>query len=225
MLDLVRMEYLFNRRYFLTILVILVVHSVWMAFLLPSPLVFVFAAAMIVGFSMPIGPCREDKFKTSSLVCSLPVRRPDIVFAKYALTWLTSLAGFLVIALLIAVYPFSKIGGGQILTLRAFFVFAAFLSLIIAVILPYTIRFGITGLMIMLVSFQFLGVIMLLFAQILGRERNLLRTAIEAFIKALRFVVYHEATPGYFLLLAIIILVLNTGSLILSRIFYLRREL
>lgn len=225
MLKLLRLEYLFNRRQVLIVLAIFTAYFAYMVARIDSPRVFVVSTIIMIGLSMPFTILgREDKFKTSALVCSLPVRRSTVVLGKYAATWAAIGLGLGYTLLLASVFPFSKIQIAEILTARNLFVALFLISLIFAVILPFTIRFGLVGIIILLVGFQLLGILALILSQVLGGANNPLRVFIRAVAGGLRTLLIHEATPGFLLALLAVGVAVSAASLFVSRALYVRRD-
>jgi len=110
MLKLLRMEYLLNRRQIFIILAIFSGYFLYMAYRIESPRVFLVSLCLMMGLAVPFGFVgREDKFKTAALVCSLPVRRATVIFAKYAMSWIAMGLGLAYGLLLAAALPFTKI--------------------------------------------------------------------------------------------------------------------
>jgi ABC-type transport system involved in multi-copper enzyme maturation permease subunit len=146
MLKVLRLEFLFSRRQLFIVLAIFTAYFAYMAARIDSPRVFVVTTSLMIGISMPfviLG--REDKFKTSALVCSLPVRRSTVVLGKYVATWAAIGLGLAYAIAVTAVLPFTKFRVAEVLTGRALLVSLFLISLIFAVILPFTLRFGLTG--------------------------------------------------------------------------------
>jgi ABC-2 type transport system permease protein len=179
----------------------------------------------MIGLSMPFTIlAREDKFKTAVLVCSLPVRRSTVVLGKYVSTWAAIAVGLGYALLLTSVLPFSKVRVAEILTVKTILISIFLMSLIFAVILPFTIRFGLVGIIILLVGFQLLGILALILAQMTG-ARNPMRAFISAVEGGLRALLSHGATPGFLLTLVAAIIALNVLSSVVSRVLYARRDL
>jgi len=226
MLKLLRLEYLFNLRQLLIIWAIFSFYFAWAIYRLDSPGVFIVTTSLMVGLGIPFAIVgREDKFKTAALVCSLPVRRSTVVLSKFAATWAAMLLGMGYTVFLIGVLPFSKVPLGGVLSLKNLLVSLFLMSLLFAVILPFTIRFGITGIIILLVGIQLLGILALFLAQMLGGAGNPLRTFFMAVEGGIRSLLHHPATPGYFLALAGGIVAVNLLAIFVSRALYARREL
>jgi hypothetical protein len=226
MLKLLRMEYLLNRRQILIMLAIFSGYFLFMAYRIDSPRVFLVTLCLMMGLAVPFGFVgREDKFKTAALVCSLPVRRTTIVLAKYAVSGIAMGLGLAYGLLLATALPFTKISVAEILTVKSVLISLFLVSLLSSFIIPFTIRFGLAGIIIFLVSGQLLGVVALILAQLLGRGPNPLRSAITAIEKGLRTLLYHGATPGFLALLAAAIIAVNGLSFLVSRALYARRDL
>jgi hypothetical protein len=226
MRKLLRLEYLFNLRQLLIILAIFSVYFAWAVNRLDSPGVFIVTTSLMVGLGIPFAIVgREDKFKTAALVCSLPVRRSTVVLSKFAATWAAMLLGMGYTVFLIAVLPFSKVPLGGVLSPKNLLVSLLLMSVIFAIILPFTIRFGLTGMIILLVGCQLLGIVALILTQMLGGAGNPLRLFFRAVERGLRFLLHRQATPAYLLALAGGIIAVNLLAILVSRAVYARREL
>jgi ABC-2 type transport system permease protein len=225
MLKILRLEYLYTRRQILIVLAIFSAYFAYMAGRIESPRVFIVMTSLMIGLSMPFTIlAREDKFKTAVLVCSLPVRRSTVVLGKYVSTWAAIAVGLGYALLLTSVLPFSKVRVAEILTVKTILISIFLMSLIFAVILPFTIRFGLVGIIILLVGFQLLGILALILAQMTG-ARNPMRAFISAVEGGLRALLSHGATPGFLLTLVAAIIALNVLSSVVSRVLYARRDL
>jgi len=220
------MEYLFSRRQILIVLAIFTAYFAYMAYRIDSPRVFVIMTSIMLGLSMPfISLGREDKFKTAGLVCSLPVRRSTVVLGKYVASWTATVFGLGYALLFTAVFPLSKFSASEILSARTLLVSLFLISLIFSVILPFTLRFGLTGVIILLVGLQLLGVVAFALAQFAGRARNPMRIVVRAIEGGLRVLLHHKLTPGFLLALLAAFVALNAVSILVGRALYLRREL
>jgi ABC-type transport system involved in multi-copper enzyme maturation permease subunit len=226
MLKLLRLEYLFNLRQLLIILAIFSVYFSWAVNQIEKPGVFIVTTSLMVGLGIPFAIVgREDKFKTAALVCSLPVRRSTVVLSKFAATWAAILLGLGYNVFLTAVLPFSKVPLGDVLSVKNLLVSLFLMSLLFAVILPFTIRFGIAGIIILLVGLQLLGIVALFLTQMLGGAGSPLRLFFRAVEGGLKFLLHHQATPGFLLTLAAGIVAVNFLSITVSRALYARRDL
>jgi ABC-type transport system involved in multi-copper enzyme maturation permease subunit len=226
MLKLLRLEYLFNFRQILIVLAIFSAYFAWAVGRLDRPGLFIVSTSLMVGLGLSFAIVgREDKFKTAALVCSLPVRRSTVVLSKFAATWAAMLLGMGYTLFLAAVLPFSKVPLAGVLSLRNLLVSLFLMSLIFAVILPFTIRFGMVGIIILLVGSQLLGILALLLIQMFGRAGNPLRAFLRAVEGGLKFLLHHQATPGFLLALAGGIVAVNVLVILVSWAVYARRDL
>lgn len=226
MFKLLRMEFLVNRRQLFIILAIFTLYFAFLVYRFPSPRFFLIITSLMIGLAMPFAILgREDKFKTGALICSLPVRRSTIALAKYVATWIVIFAGLAYAYFLGAVLPFSNVNVFEVMNLKSVLIALALASLLITFVLPFTIRFGLTGIIIFLIGTQLLGVIMLLLTQILGRQHNPLRFVLGALEKGIRAVFYHPPTLLFFLALLGAILALNAISFLIARPLYIRKEM
>jgi hypothetical protein len=226
MLKLLRLEYLFNRRQILIVLAIFTAYFTYMALSIESPRVFLVATSLMLGLAIPftfLG--REDKFKTAALSCSLPVRRSTVVLGKFAATWAGIGLGLAYTLAFAAAVPVARFSIAEVLTPRALLISLFLISLVFSVILPFTIRFGLTGVIILLVSLQLLGILALLMTQLLGGAGHPLRAAFGAVEGGLRSLFAHRPTPGFLLTLLAVIVAVNAVSLIIGRVLYARRDL
>jgi ABC-2 type transport system permease protein len=226
MLKILRLEYLYTRRQIVIVLTIFSAYFAYIAGRIESPRVFIVMTSLMVGLAMPFTIlAREDKFKTAVLVCSLPLRRSTVVLGKYVSTWAAIVVGLGYALLLTSVLPFSKVRVAEILTIKTLLISIFLISLIFAVILPFTIRFGLVGVIVLGVGFQLLGILALVLAQVLGGARNPMRVFFSAVEGGLRTLLSHEATPGFLLALLAVVIALNALSFVVARALYSRRDL
>ncbi len=226
MLKLLRLEYLFSRRPILTSLAIFSAYFAYMAFRIDSPRVYVVLTSLMLGLAMPITIFgREDKYKTASFVCSLPVRRATVVLARYAATWAVIGLGMGLALFFTAVFTFARIPVAEVLTVKTLVVSLFLISLLFAVILPFTVRFGLIGIIILLVGSQLLGILAFFLAEILGGARNPLRIVFGAVERGLRALLRHDGTPVYLLGVLAAAIAVSAASLFIARALYARRDL
>jgi ABC-2 type transport system permease protein len=223
---LIRFELLLSRKALLIMLGIFAPFFIWAAAYLPSARFYIVMTSFFIGLSLPAGVHgREDKFKTTALLCSLPARRSSIVLAKFAASWLIMAAGFLFAIAVLAVFPLAKVPVGEFLKAREVLLALGLTSLGFALVLPFIIRFGITGLLIGLAVAQLLGVLLFTSLLVFGRETNPVRSVARVVIEGLRSLFHRDATPGYLAVLVAAVIIINAASFFVARALYLRREL
>ncbi len=227
-LKLIRKELIFNRN---SLLLILAIMTGFLMFFLArtehfKSAGFMMFSAFYVGASLCLTlMAQEDKFKTAALTCSLPCRRRDVVRARFILTWALMLATLAYTTFLAAVLPFSRAEIGSALSLKVILVTLLILTVIFAVMLPFIIRFGVMGVMAVLVSAQLLGVITLFLASFFKTGRGSLLSPLGAAIRGLKFLAGPDSRPVHLVLAAAAILALNAASLFISQALYARKEL
>jgi len=178
MLKLMRKELIFNRNNLLVILAIMTAFLMYFLaraenFNSPESPAFMMFCAFYVGASLCVTlEAREDRGKTGALTCSLPYRRKTIVAARFALTWLLMTAGLIYATALAALLPFSQVSLEQALNLKFILVSLLILTVVFAVFLPFTIRFGVVGVIFFLVAAQLIGLIVLFLVRFLKSGRT-----------------------------------------------------
>ena len=225
MWTLIRMDLIFNRRMlgwnYAFYLLLLPVY----ASLAPdvTPALYAGFAAVICSMVPLTLVAREDKFRTAALTCSLPVTRDAIVSARYwggGLVTLAAIAVILAAGYLVPQTGFAARGAELGRPLLVAFVIA---GLVQAALLPFTIRFGLAGLMVFLVGAQVLGVVALLSGMLLGLD--VLRGVIGTIGATLRAVRDGAGDAGLAAFLVTLVALLNLASHALSRRLYRAREL
>lgn len=226
MFDLIRKDLLCNKRGLSTAAVVCTAFFVWAATTLPSANMFLVVVALMMGLMPPLNILgQEDKFNTYLLSCSLPVRRADFVLAKYAVSWLLAGVGLLYALTVTALLPFSHFSISVLLTPTMLLNFLFFTALVIALLIPFLLRFGVMGIMIFLLAVQLLGVAMTLVVSLFGARRNVLRTFIQALKGGIRFLLHHPGSPLFFLGMIAAVVVVSFVSLKISQAVFSRRDL
>lgn len=111
---------------------------------------------------------REDKFKAAPLTCSLPVTRRAMVQARYALAGACGLVGTAGALALAVLWPWGHFAASDVLDLGTIlFAFTA-VVVIASLLMPFVFRFGLFGLIWLLVGLQVVGVAATLAAMLSG---------------------------------------------------------
>jgi len=155
----------------------------------PPPLVLYVLYAGLLCTMLPVSLiAKEEKFSATAFTCSLPVTRRDIVTSRYLGGWFIA-GGWMAVVLALgftapAIRDLWRDGAGGAL-LTGF----TMLGLAIAIVVPFTIRFGMNGLLIGLVGLQVLGMALFLAALATGGLDGIER-AVETVVDAVAS--YHE---------------------------------
>jgi hypothetical protein len=138
------------------------------------------AAALMFSFVPVTVVAQEDRNRAAAVACSLPVRRRDIVFARYLLGLGAGGAGLVLAVTLALALPGSPHSAASVLAPGTLLAAAATLVVSLAVFLPFTIRFGLVGILGALAGLQVLGMAVLAMANRFGGAgpRGLARGAV-----------------------------------------------
>jgi hypothetical protein len=121
----------------------------------------------------------DDKAGTYAWSCTLPVTRADLVRGRYVTAWaLLALMLTLSIALA-ALMPGSKLTAGTVLNPDGLLLVLGIATFLLAPLIPFTLKFGMMGVMLMLVFFQVLAAALFVFAKATGT-----RDAVEGGVAA-----------------------------------------
>ncbi len=166
---------------------------------------------------------REDKFKAGALACSLPVTRDAIVVSRYVGAWLLAVVGA---GLAVGVMSAMSTAGMTELappTSRVPFAAGVTVGVVVAVFLPFTLRFGIAGLLVFLVGAQLIGIATLVASAMFGGAGGM-RSILDGFVEAVARL--HETLGPTAFSVAIVaaVVALNVASCRLSMFVYRRRE-
>ena len=122
---------------------------------------FAFFAGIMMAFIPAMVVTREDKFKAMSLGCSLPVSRKDIVRARYLFSVGAAILGVLFAFTLASLAPTSQLSAAELFNWPTLLRSLSVTILLISLLLPFTLRFGALGLILVLAGSQVLGIVAL----------------------------------------------------------------
>jgi uncharacterized membrane protein len=188
-----------------------------------SPTAYAGFSAFMVAFLPAAMVTREDKFKAMILGCSLPVERRTIVRARFVLSVGMALVGVLGAFLLASFLPFSSLRAGDLFAWGPLMTGLAGITLVLSLLLPFTLRYGMKGILIFLVSAQVLGAVLFAFMQATRSSAD--KVLVEKIVGALarlHALVGHTAFNA--LLVIVLLATLGVSYLVSVRVFE-RREL
>jgi hypothetical protein len=220
-----RMDFILNRTALLSNLVFMGAFMVFMSSWKEgaSPGSYAVFSGLMMAFVPVMVVTREDKFKAMALGCSLPLTRKTIVGSRYLLALGAAVLGIGFAMTLGVLAPTSRLTASALLRPEIILRALSVTLLLIAILLPFTLRFGAFGLILVLASFQVLGIVALTLVKYTASstDRRLVGTIVEG-IGSL----YQWAGPGgfYVMLTAFLILVL-VASFYSSLWVFRRREL
>jgi hypothetical protein len=157
-------EWILTRRALLPILGIYIVFQAYFVCRESSPRQYLVFASVYAAFLTLTLILREDKFHATAWSCSMPVSRQDLVRARYVGAWIF-VAGALTLAIALAgLMPWSAVELPSVFDSSALLQACAAITVILALMFPFAIRFGFLGVIIFLVGFQMVGAVVLLIA-------------------------------------------------------------
>lgn len=165
---------------------------------------------------------REDRANAMALVCSLPVTRRTIVRGRYALGVVLVLAALTLILTIVTVLP-TELPADALFGPTPLLTALGVSFLIMALMMPVTLRLGFNGLMILMVALQVLGVTLLVLTQMTGAvlDEGILRAIVTGVARAAAVL----GTPGFHLALLALLLAALALSYRVSVALFERREL
>lgn len=221
-------DFILNRAQLLIVLGIFAGFQVYFVLRADSPRMWLLFSAVFLAFQTFVPFSREDKFRSGGWVCTLPVSRRQIVRARWIGAWALMLGGFLVAGALALALPGSRVALGDALTPDTVLLAATVVSLLLLALMPFTIRYGLKGILIFLVVAQLAGAALLAAATLIGsrgggagpflhRAIGAARAALLSWQAALTPALFHVAV------LAAVVL-LNWLGYRLALALYRRRE-
>jgi ABC-2 type transport system permease protein len=216
-------DVILNRNAMLANLAVFVAFLVYAAWDRASPSVYAVFSGLMFSF-LPIAiVTREDKYKALVLGCSLPVTRRTIVQARYVLTFGFAVTGILFALTLGATLPVSNLRAEALFSPGPVLTGLAVVTVISSVLLPFTLRFGSFGLIVMLVVLQVAGILLLTVTRLTRSSAD--KRVLTAAVGAARALSDRIGGPAFTaLVVAGLILLLLLSFAVSLRVFE-RREL
>ena len=184
---------------------------------------YAFFSGLMMAFVPVMIVTREDKFKAMALGCSLPVTRETIVRARYLLAVGFGTTGVLLAFVLAALAPTSQLGAAELFRLETVLRALSVTILLIAVLLPFTLRFGAFGLILALGGSQVLGIVALTMVKL--NRSSVDKRLVDSIVESVASLYGRLGPLGFdFVLIAFLATVL-LASYALSVWVFRRREL
>jgi hypothetical protein len=185
---------------------------------------FAGSAALMFSFVPVTVITQEDRCRAATVGCSLPVRRRDVVRARYLLGLGFGVAGVVAAFLLALVLPGSPYGASALFSPSTVLIALTVLALSLALLLPFTIRFGLIGILVALVAFQVLGLVVLFVANRFGITAGVRKTIGAAAAVVSEF---HASLgdAGFFIAVLVLLTALLALSVRVSTILFEGKEL
>jgi hypothetical protein len=164
-------EWMLNRLPLLIVLAMFAAVQVYFVLRVDAPRLWMVFTGVFMAFQTIVPFTREDKFQSAGWTCTLPVLRREIVQARWAGAWLCILAGLLIAVLMDLLLPGTQAKLAQAMLPDTLLLVATVVTLILVLALPFTIRYGLMGVMIFMVVAQLTGAALLVVVM-MSRGRN-----------------------------------------------------
>lgn len=179
--------------------------------------------SLLLAFVPVVGLAQEDKFRVLILNRSLPVAADTIVKSKYVGAWLIAVAGWLYVVALGLLVSSSSRGSGDYFTPDKLMLCLSIVTIVVAGLFPFTLRFGFMGVMVLLVVLQMLGAAVLLTGALLPDAINI-RIVIRAVMTGLPKLREALGPAGLFAAVLVMLAAVNVASYEVSKRLFRNRE-
>jgi hypothetical protein len=173
LLELLRRDWILHRQAMIPILAIFSAFQVWFLMSVERPRHWLVFTCIYVAFFTIVPFTRDDKFRANEWSCTLPVSRKDLVRARYVAAWLLFVGCLLLGLLLAALVPGSKVEPLSLMAPGEALWVLTVASVILLLLLPFTIRFGLLGVVIFLAALQILGAVLLVVGKSVGNQSEM----------------------------------------------------
>lgn len=201
---LLRKDVLLNARLFWGLVPLLL----WVGYALSEPGLSFATSGVLMAFAGTLSAClvgaREDKFRARAVLHSLPVTRTDVVRARYAAALIVGVACFAIVTVMALSLPWSARSAADTLTLKVVLFALSCIVATASVMLPFAIRFGMVGVLVMMGALQVGGMVTLFWAEFSGR-RGIARAVFGSVEGGLKAVYAGLDQPGFILVTAVVL--------------------
>jgi hypothetical protein len=225
---LLRRDLILHRRALLPSVLIFAAFQVYFVMVVNQATLWLIFTCIWMTFITVVPLNREDKFGTREWSCTLPVSRADLMRGHYVTAWATVVGMFVVALALAALVPGSRLSVGMLLSPDRLLLAGGITTFILALLLPFTVRFGFMGVMMLLVVLQILGAAMFVVAKTTG-NMDAVEGGIAAPFRALAsgVVALRETLPliAFQLAMLLVLILVNWASYRISLAHFRRRDL
>ncbi|UCC73733.1 MAG: ABC-2 transporter permease [Gemmatimonadota bacterium] len=223
-----RRDFILHRRALLPAVLIFAAFQVYMVIVINQPLFWLVFTCVYLSFLTVIPLSRDDRFAAAAWSCTLPVTRADLVRGRYLTVWALAVGIFVMVLGLAAFVPGSRLAPAMFLDPDRLLLAAGVTTFIIALLLPFTTKFGLMGVMLMLVVLQIIGAGTFVVAKTTGSQDGVeggvasVFRALTAGIAALRETL---SVPVFQLALLLTLVLVNWVSYRIALAIFRRRDL
>lgn len=216
MTNLLYKDWVLNKQNIAIFALLIVVNMSWFAWQGAPAHIYYFFGALIAGFVPVSLLIQEEKFHSVVLSCSLPVDRNLIVRSKYVGGWIAGVLVLVLITFLPLAIPGAEwrpwrglAGGGWLAGLFG-------LTLVIGGLVPFSMRFGFVGVLVLLVALQLGGALSMLVMVVTPEGRVVVGAVLGFLPKIFEWMRGVLGVQGFMVVGAAVLLMLNVLSYELS---------
>ena len=227
--ELLYRDWLLNRRMLLISYAMFLAFQAFTVKMIPSARMWMIFACIYSTFIAVTTFLREDRFQSLAWTCSLPIDRRELVRARFLEAWVLVLVTMAAALLCAALLPYSQVDPLAALQPANLLLGLLVVTVVVAIMLPFTIRLGFMGMFVFLIGMQVLGVVAFVGAKMF---RGVFKTAVSPialvvgalhdFVIAARF---HLGEAGFFVAALAVLMLVNYLGYLASCWLFARREL
>ncbi len=161
-----------------------------------GPVVFLVFASLMASFLSTTVVTREDRWRATPTLLSMPLRRKTVVRARYLSMHALSLGGVALAILISVLLADSRPAAASVLRFEYMFLSFSIVLILLSSVIPFVLRFGFVGLLVFLISVQLLGVVLMGISSMSRGSRALRFNVGELFAGLNRTVGMLRATLG-----------------------------
>ena len=222
-----RRDLILHRRTLVVVALIYTAFQTWLITGISGPTAWLVLNCIYMSVLTVVPLNVDEKSGTLPWLCTLPVTRADLVRGRYVTAWSLLVGMYTVAVGLAAFVPGSRLSPLSLLEPDYLLLAAGITTFIIALLLPFTIRFGFMGVLLTLMAMQVLGGVTFVVAKATGSMGGV-EGGIASVVRALRDVILalRETMPVPVFQLAVLafLVLLNWASYRASVALFRRRE-
>jgi len=195
---------------------------------LDFPYIWLFLTCIWVAFLTLSPLAREMRTQGAAWSCTLPVSRRDLVKARYFGAWILVAGAYLVALAVAFLAPGSKVSPWFAIDLDTLLIGATIVTVILVFLLPSVIRFGVKGVLVLLVPLNLVLPIVFVASKVTGTQDSLennLLTGLQALAAVTAGLRDGLSRPLFYIMVVLLLFALNWASYRMAVALFLRREL
>jgi hypothetical protein len=223
-----RRDLILHRRALVVAALIYAAFQVYFVIAVLHPTLWLVFTCVYLSFLTVIPLNRDDRFGTAAWLCTLPLSRAELVKGRYVTAWALA-AGLLLAALGLAAFvPGSKLSATMFFDPDRLLLAAGIITFIIALLLPFTIRFGFMGVLVIAVVLQIVAAVTFVVAKATGSMdavEGSIGSAFRALAAGVVALRQNLPAPVFQLAVLLVLVLVNWASYRLALALFRRQDL